>query len=440
LSITASHPATRTGLGRVVTASAAGMTLEAYDFLLYGSAAALVFNHLFFPSEDPLVGTMLAFLSYALGFFARPLGGIVFGHFGDRIGRKPLLIVSLLLMGGATVAIGLLPTYAAIGAWAAVLLCTLRLVQGFALGGEWGGAMLLVAERVPGRRRGTWTAIAEAGIPLGNLLATGVLALLAAVQDDATFLAWGWRVPFLLSAVLLVVGFWVRQRVEDAPLFHEARAAAERAEQPRAVPALQVLRRYPRQVLIAAAARLTENITYYVVTAFVIVYLVEHNGGNKALVLSALVVANLVQIAATPLFGALSDRIGRRPVLLIGALGTAAWTFAFFPLLDAGSALLVTVAMVGGLVFHSALYGPQAAFFAEQFDTDVRYSGMSLAAQLPTLIGGSIAPFVATALLAVFGSGTAVAVYVAIAAAITTVAVALARETYRRDLAQSTTA
>jgi MFS family permease len=440
VSITESHLATRTGLGRVVVASAAGMTLEAYDFLLYGSAAALVFNHLFFPSDDPLVGTMLAFLSYALGFFARPLGGIVFGHFGDRIGRKPLLIVSLLLMGGATVAIGLLPTYAAVGAWAAVLLCMLRLVQGFALGGEWGGAMLLVAERVPGRRRGTWTAIAEAGIPLGNLLATGVLALLAAVQDDATFLAWGWRVPFLLSAVLLVVGFWVRQRVEDAPLFHEARAAAERAEQPRAVPALQVLRRYPRQVLIAAAARLTENITYYVVTAFVIVYVVEHNGGNKAMVLSALVVANLMQIAATPLFGALSDRIGRRPVLLIGALGTAAWTFAFFPLLDAGSALLVTVAMVGGLVFHSALYGPQAAFFAEQFDTDVRYSGMSLAAQLPTLIGGSIAPFVATALLALFGSGTAVAVYVAIAAAITTVAVALARETYRRDLAQSTTA
>ena len=440
MSITESHLATRTGLGRVVVASAAGMTLEAYDFLLYGSAAALVFNHLFFPSDDPLVGTMLAFLSYALGFFARPLGGIVFGHFGDRIGRKPLLIVSLLLMGGATVAIGLLPTYAAVGAWAAVLLCMLRLVQGFALGGEWGGAMLLVAERVPGRRRGTWTAIAEAGIPLGNLLATGVLALLAAVQDDATFLAWGWRVPFLLSAVLLVVGFWVRQRVEDAPLFHEARAAAERAEQPRAVPALQVLRRYPRQVLIAAAARLTENITYYVVTAFVIVYVVEHNGGNKAMVLSALVVANLMQIAATPLFGALSDRIGRRPVLLIGALGTAAWTFAFFPLLDAGSALLVTVAMVGGLVFHSALYGPQAAFFAEQFDTDVRYSGMSLAAQLPTLIGGSIAPFVATALLALFGSGTAVAVYVAIAAAITTVAVALARETYRRDLAQSTTA
>ena len=440
MSITASHPATRTGLGRVVTASAAGMTLEAYDFLLYGSAAALVFNHLFFPSDDPLVGTMLAFLSYALGFFARPLGGIVFGHFGDRIGRKPLLIVSLLLMGGATVAIGLLPTYAAVGAWAAVLLCMLRLVQGFALGGEWGGAMLLVAERVPGRRRGTWTAIAEAGIPLGNLLATGVLALLAAVQDDATFLAWGWRVPFLLSAVLLVVGFWVRQRVEDAPLFHEARAAAERAEQPRAVPALQVLRRYPRQVLIAAAARLTENITYYVVTAFVIVYVVEHNGGNKAMVLSALVVANLMQIAATPLFGALSDRIGRRPVLLIGALGTAAWTFAFFPLLDAGSALLVTVAMVGGLVFHSALYGPQAAFFAEQFDTDVRYSGMSLAAQLPTLIGGSIAPFVATAVPEPNNANSAVAVYVAIAAAITTVAVALARETYRRDLAQSTTA
>jgi MFS family permease len=437
--ITVTDQATRTGMGRVVTASAAGMTLEAYDFLLYGSAAALVFNHLFFPSEDPLVGTMLAFLSYALGFFARPLGGIVFGHFGDRIGRKPLLIVSLLLMGGATLAIGLLPTYATVGAWAAVGLCTLRLVQGFALGGEWGGAMLLVAEHVPARRRGVWTAVAEAGIPLGNLLATGVLAVLAALLDESAFLDWGWRIPFLLSAVLLVVGFWVRQRVSDAPLFHEARAAAEKAarQQP---PALQVLRRYPRQVLIASAARLTENITYYVVTAFVIVYVVQHNGGQPALVLSALVVANLAQIAATPLFGALSDRIGRRPVLLIGAVGTAAWAFAFFPLLDTGRAVLITVAMTGGLVFHSALYGPQAAFFAEQFDTGVRYSGMSLAAQLPTLIGGSIAPLIATALLAGFGTGTAVAVYVAVAAAITTVAVVLAPETHRRDLAAPTAA
>jgi MFS family permease len=422
------------GLGRIVTASASGMTLEAYDFLLYGSAAALVFNHLFFPSDDPLVGTMLAFLSYALGFFARPLGGLVFGHFGDRIGRKPLLIVSLVLMGVATFAIGLLPTYATLGGWAAVALCFLRLVQGFALGGEWGGAMLLVAERVPGRRRGLWTGVAEAGIPFGNLLATGVLAVFAAVLDDEQFLAWGWRVPFLLSAVLLVIGFWIRQKVEDAPLFLEARAAAGAAGRTRA-PALEALHRYPRQVLICCAVRLTENVVYYVVTAFVIVYVVEHNGGDKSIVLGALVVANLVQIVATPVFGALSDRIGRRPVLLFGAIGTGAWAFAFFGLLDTRSPVLIGVAMVVGLIFHSALYGPQAAFFAEQFDTGVRYSGMSLSAQLPTIVGGSIAPFVATALLALFGTGTAVAGYVLAVAVLTAAATLASRESFRRDLA-----
>jgi MFS family permease len=435
---TSSNTAAREhGLGRVVTASAAGMTLESYDFLLYGSAAALVFNRLFFPTDDPLVGTMLAFLSYALGFFARPLGGIVFGHFGDRIGRKPLLIVTLLLMGVATFAIGLLPTYLNIGAWAAVALCALRLVQGFALGGEWGGAMLLVAEHVPTRRRGSWTAVAEAGIPLGNLLATGVLAILAAWLDDDAFLSWGWRIPFLLSAVLLAVGFWVRQKVADAPLFLAARDLTEKSSSQRKAPALQVIRQFLRQILICFATRLSENIVYYVVTAFVIVYVVEHNGGSKSVVLSALVIANLAQIVATPAFGALSDRIGRRPVLLIGAVGTGAWIFAFFWLLDTRSPGLIALAMIGGLVFHSALYGPQAAFFAEQFDTQVRCSGMSLSAQLPTIVGGSIAPFIATALLAGFGSGTAIALYVLAAATITTVAVIAAQETYRRDLSTS---
>jgi MFS family permease len=424
---------TRPGLGRVVTASAAGMTLESYDFLVYGSAAALVFNKLFFPAHDPLVGTMLAFLSYALGFFARPLGGLVFGHFGDRIGRKPLLIVTLLLMGAATFAIGLLPTYSRIGVWAVVALCALRLIQGFALGGEWGGAMLLIAEQVPTRRRGLWTSVAEAGIPLGNLIATGALAVLAGVLDDAEFLSWGWRIPFLASAVLLGVGFWVRQKVEDAPLFLATRG---NADEPTRAPALTVLRRFPRQLLVCAAARLTENIVYYVLTAFVIVYVVEHNGGGKSTVLGALVVANLAQIMATPGFGWLSDRIGRRPVLLIGAVGTAVWAFAFFWLLDTRSPGLITLAMTGGLIFHSALYGPQAAFFAEQFDTSVRCSAMSLGAQVPTLVGGSIAPFIATALLAAFGSGTAIACYVLIAALLTTVAVLVTRETRDRDLTQ----
>jgi MFS family permease len=426
----------RPALRRAVTASTAGMTLEAYDFLLYGSAAALVFNRLFFPASDPLVGTMLAFLTYALGFFARPFGGLVFGHFGDRIGRKPMLILSLLLMGGATFLIGLLPTYASVGVWAAIALSALRMVQGFALGGEWGGAMLLVAEHVPPQRRGMWTSLAEAGIPLGNLLATAVLAVLAAVLDDRAFLSWGWRVPFLLSAILMFLGYWMRRKVVDAPLFTEAREKAEAASTARKAPARQVLRRYRKQLAICASARLTENIVYYIITAFVIVYAVEHVGVDKTIVLNALVVANVAHLVAIPLFGALSDRIGRRLVVLFGAVGTGVWVFAFFWLLDTGRPALIALAMIVGLVLHASLYGPQAAFFAEQFDTTVRYTGMSISAQLPTLVGGSVAPFIATALLIKFGTGTPVAVYVLIAAVITTVGLLVARETNTRDLAR----
>lgn len=422
-------------LARVLGASGAGMTLEAYDFLLYGSAAALVFNRLFFPASDPLVGTMLAFLSYALGFFARPLGGLVFGHFGDRIGRKQLLVVSLLLMGTATFLIGLLPTYASIGVGAPIALCALRLVQGFALGGEWGGAMLLVAEHAAPERRGRWTSLAEAGIPLGNLMATGALALLAAILDDDQFSSWGWRVPFLLSAILVALGYWMRRKVVDAPLFTEARAHAETSGAVRRAPAREVLRHCRAQLAICASARLTENVVYYIITAFVLVYAVDHVGVDKGVVLNALVVANLVHLVAIPLFGALSDRVGRRPVVLVGAVGTGLWTFAFFGLLDTGRPFLVGLAISVGLVLHAALYGPQAALFAERFHTTVRYTGMSISAQFTTLVGGSVAPFIATALLAEFATGTPVAIYVAAAALITTVGVAIATETRTRDLA-----
>ncbi|MCF6378135.1 MHS family MFS transporter [Nocardioides KLBMP 9356] len=455
-----------TGMARVVAASSTGMALEAYDFLLYGSAAALVFNEVFFPDQDPLVGTMLAFLSYALGFFARPLGGVIFGHFGDRVGRKPLLIISLVMMGGATFAIGLLPTYSMIGIWAAVLLALLRIVQGVALGGEWGGAMLLVAERVPAHTRGRWTSLPEAGIPLGNLMATGVLAVLAATLTDDAFTSWGWRIPFLLSAVLLVAGYWIRSRVEDTPLFqdlaqdsrtHEQPAAAahrEAATSParRAVsgdqkspatddglvdsPLRTVVKHHKPQLLICAAARLSENVSYYVVTAFVLVYATEQNGVDKGVVLNALVIGNILQLLATPGFGLLSDKVGRRPVLLAGAAGTACWIWIFFALVDAGGGARIAIAILGGLLFHSALYGPQAAFFSEQFPTAVRYTGMSLAAQVTTVVGGAVAPLIATALLAKFDSWVPVGIYVVCVATVTLVGVALSRETNGRDLAE----
>ncbi|MCC9180226.1 MFS transporter [Mycolicibacterium mageritense] len=418
-----------TGLVRVVAASSTGMALEAYDFLLYGSAAALVFNKLFFPTVDPLIGTLLAFLSYALGFFARPLGGLVFGHFGDRIGRKLLLIISLVMMGTATFAIGLLPTYASVGILAPLMLSTLRLIQGFALGGEWGGAMLLVAERVPAHKRGTWTSLPEAGIPLGNLIATAVLAVLSATLNDAAFLEWGWRIPFLLSAVLLVLGYWIRTTVQDAAIFAEAREHAVNE-----APVKVVLRTRRRELIQCASARLTENVAYYILASFAIVYAVENSGVDKSVVLNALVVANVVQLFATPFFGALSDRIGRRPVIIAGALGTAGWIWIFFALLDTGGSIAVCAAIVVGLIFHSALYGPQAAYFAEQFETNSRYTGMSIAAQVTTVVGGAIAPLLATALLAQYDSSIPIAVYIVVVAVITVAGVWWSQETYRRDL------
>jgi metabolite-proton symporter len=420
-------------MARVVAASSTGMALESYDFLLYGSAAALVFNKLFFPSSDPLVGTLLAFLSYALGFFARPVGGLVFGHFGDRIGRKPLLIISLLMMGGATFAIGLLPTYAVVGVWAPIMLSLLRLVQGFALGGEWGGAMLLVAERVPPHRRGTWTSLPEAGIPLGNLIATAVLAVLAATLDDAAFLSWGWRIPFLLSVVLLVLGYWIRARVQDAPMLLEALEHAEEAGQ-REAPAKEVLRSHRREIVQCGSARLSENVVYYIVTAFVLVYAVETLEVDKSVVLNALVVGNIVQIIATPLFGALSDRLGRRPILVAGAVASAIWIWIFFALLDTREPLMVGVAIVVALIFHSALYGPQAAYFSEQFPAAIRYTGMSISAQVTTIIGGAIAPLIATALLSAYGTSTPVSLYVVLIAACTMAGVTWSKETRGRDL------
>jgi metabolite-proton symporter len=418
--------AERANLRRVVVASAIGTTIEWYDFFLYGTAAALVFNKLFFPQHDPLVGTMLAFATYALGFVARPLGGVVFGHYGDRIGRKKLLMLSLVLMGGATVLIGCLPTYGQVGVLAPLLLIALRLAQGLAVGGEWGGAVLIVAEHGDAARRGFWASWPQAGVAAGNLLAAGVLALLAAVQSEADFLAWGWRIPFLLSAVLIGVGWWVRTRVEESPAFAAVRQEAEAL--PKA-PVLEAIRRRPLRLLIGGGLKFAENISYYVITVFSITYLTQKVGLSRQVALNALLTASAVHFVVIPMWAALSDKIGRRPVYALGAFGMAVWAFAFFRLLDTGATPLVLAAVIGGLVLHGAMYGPQAAFLAEMFPTAYRYSGVSLSYQVTSIFAGSLAPIIAVALLQATGSATPVAIYVAAASVLTGVAALAARET-----------
>lgn len=430
----AGTPAKKTPFSRVVTASLIGTTIEWYDFFLYGAAAALVFNRVFFPESDPLVGTLLAFTTYAVGFVARPVGGLVFGHYGDRIGRKQLLVLSLLLMGGATFAIGLLPTYAAIGVAAPLLLTLLRLIQGFALGGEWGGAVLLVAEHGSRRNRGFWASWPQAGAPGGNLLATAVLAILAVTMSDAAFIDWGWRIPFLLSGVLVFIGLWIRLAVTESAVFQEASRNASEAAAPERAPILGVLRDHWREALVAMGVRMAENVSYYIVTAFILVYATQQAGMPNGQVLNAVLIASAVHLVTIPAWGALSDRLGRRPVIAVGALGIAAWSFAFFPLIDTGTFGSVTLAATVGLVLHGAMYGPQAAFFSELFSTRVRYSGASIGYQLASIAAGGVAPLIATALLAAFGSSLPISLYVGAAAVLTLVAVAAARETRGQDL------
>jgi metabolite-proton symporter len=417
-----------TSIKKIVGASLIGTTIEWYDFFLYGSAAALVFNQLFFPDSDPLTGTLLAFLTYAVGFVARPLGGLIFGHFGDRFGRKSLLVVSLLLMGAATFLIGCLPTYEGVGAAAPILLTTLRLVQGFALGGEWGGAVLIVSEHGEASRRGFWASWPQAGAPGGNLLATGVLAALAAWQSDEAFLAWGWRVPFLLSGVLVFIGLWIRLTISESPIFQQA-------EPEQAPPIVGVLRHHWRDVLTAIGARMAENISFYLITVFVITY-AKSTGIDNSTVLNAVLISSAIHFVTIPMWGALSDRIGRRPIYLAGAAGAGVWIFAFFPLIDTGNFLAITLAVTVGLLFHGMMYGPQAAFFAELFGTRMRYTGVSIGAQLSAIVAGALAPIIAVTLLRDFGSSVPISVYLAAASVITLVAVYAAKETQGRDLAE----
>lgn len=423
---------------KVVAASMAGTTVEWYDFFLYGVAAAVVFPAVFFPSDDPAVGTLLALGTFAIGFIARPVGGLVFGHYGDRIGRKTKLVVSLVMMGAATFAIGLLPGYATIGIAAPLLLTLLRLVQGFALGGEWGGAVLIVSEHGDPARRGFWASWPQAGVPVGQLLANGLLFVLAAVQDEATFQSWGWRIPFLLSAVLVLIGLYIRLSVEESPVFKAAQEEAARAAaagEKQAMPIVEVFRRYPREVFTAMGARFAENVSYYIFTIVVTTYATQRLELTSSFVLGAVLIGAAVHLVTIPVWGALSDRYGRRPLYLLGAAGVGIWGFAFIALIDTRSFGAFVLAIVGGLLFHGAMYGPQAAFLSELFGTKVRYSGVSVGYQLASIAAGGIAPIVAVWLYTTFDSGYAVAVYVALSAVLTIVAVGTYGETSRRDLA-----
>jgi len=426
-----------TSIVKVVFASLVGTAVEWYDFFLYGSAAALIFGKLFFPESEPVTATLLAFGTYALGFVARPLGGVVFGHFGDRIGRKNMLVVALMMMGVATFAIGLLPTYATIGIAAPILLLVCRLVQGFAVGGEWGGAVLMAAEHGDEARRGFWSSWPQAGVPLGNLLATGVLFVLAAVQSDAAFEAWGWRIPFLLSAVLVGIGLYVRLQLEESPVYTEAEAEiAAKKNTSSHMPIVEVIKTYPKEVLIAMGMRMAENISYYIFTIISITYVTTYLDQDKSLILKMLLIGAVFQFIFIPIVGAFSDKVGRRPLYLVGAVGIGIWGFAFFGLLDTNSSGKVLLAVVVGLFFHSLMYAPQAAFFSELFGTSVRYTGASVGYHLASIFAGALAPIIAVQLLGSVSERNtfAVGLYVAAASVITIVAVLFAKETRASSL------
>ncbi len=412
---------------QVALASFIGTAIEWYDFFLYGTAAALIFGQLFFPEFSELAGTLAAFATYAVGFVARPLGGIVFGHYGDRIGRKAMLVLSLLIMGVATFLIGLLPTYAQVGVLAPILLVILRFLQGIGIGGEWGGAVLMAVEHSPQGRRGFYGSWPQMGVPAGllggNLVFLGATSLIPA--------DWAWRVPFLFSIVLVAVGLFIRLKLLETPAFQRVKETRTEAR----MPILDVIRTYPKNVLLAMGMRIAENGTFYVLTVFVLSYVAGELGLDQSVGQIGVIIAAAIGLLTIPFFGALSDRIGRRPVYMFGAAFSLVFAFPFFWLLNTGIEPLIWLAIILGVnLGHDAMYGPQASFFAELFGTRVRYSGASLGYQLASVIAGGLSPFIATALLAGFGYG-AVALYTAAMALITLISVILATETFREDIA-----
>jgi len=416
-------------LRRVVVASFIGTTIEWYDFFLYGTAAALVFNRLFFPTLDSLAGTLSAYGTFAVGFVARPLGGAVFGHFGDRLGRKNMLVWSLAIMGVATALIGLTPTYAQVGIWAPVLLVVLRFIQGFGVGGEWGGAVLLAVEHSGGERRGFHGSWPQMGVPGGLLLSTGVFAALSSWLPEPAFLAWGWRVPFLLSVVLVGSGLFVRLRILESPSFEKLKDARGESR----TPLLDVFREHPREVAIGMGMRFAQNVIFYIYTVFVLSYGEKTLGYPRGVMLRGVMIASFIGLFATPFWSHLSDRIGRRPIYLTGVVFSLAFAFPFFWLVERGPAFVPVAMILAMNIGHDMMYGPMAATLSELFGTRVRYSGASLTYQLTSVVSGGVAPFIATVLLARYGS-SAVATYVVACCVVTVVATWFLPETHRVSL------
>lgn len=423
------------GFHRIVAASMAGTVAEWYEFFLYGMAAALVFGHVFFKATgNPLDGVIAALLTYAIGFIARPIGGIIFGHYGDKFGRKKLLQISLLMIGASTFLIGAIPSFDQIGYLAPVILVILRFAQGIAIGGEWGGAVLLVAEQSPANRRGFWSSFPQAGAPLGNVVATLVLLFLSFVMPEDDFLSWGWRLAFFFSAFIVLIGWFIRTKVEDSPIFQES--AQEQPQAENTWKAIQrVFRARPREVLTAMGARVIENILYYMVVTFSLTYLSVQLKVDTSTILTLMLISHIVHAGMILFFGWMSDKLGRRPVYLAGAVLASLYCFVAFPLMDTKSDALILCAITIGLIIHAIMYAPQPAMMAEMFPTHMRYIGVSMGAQVTAIFAGSLAPVISTLLLRTYGSWVPIAIYVGVAGLISIVAVLFMRETKGSSLA-----
>jgi metabolite-proton symporter len=423
----------RVQVRRAALASAIGTTIEWYDFFLYNTAAALVFPHLFFPASSAYAGAMQSFATYFVGFAARPIGAAIFGHWGDRIGRKTTLIITLLVMGLASAAIGVLPGTATIGVTAPLLLVTLRVLQGIAVGGEWSGSVLLTMEWGDQKRRGLLGSFAQVGVPVGLVLGTGGMTLLSATMSDDAFNSWGWRVPFLASLVLVAVGLVIRLKILETPMFSKVLNEGRTAS----TPVAEVIRHHWREILLSAGLRFAEQMPFYLFTTFVLIYVVQRHHFSKTFVLMAVLVGAAVELATIPYFSHLSDSLGRKRVYLAGAVIAGLFAFPYFAVLTYGGPAPIFIAIVLSMIVHSMMYGPQAALIGESFPTHLRYGGAGLGYQLASVFAGGPAPLLATWLLHTTGTPYSISVYIVVAAVVTVVCCVLLPDRSRADIDDS---